>query len=272
MSVTDPPTAGPHDEVEPVVDRWTRLEQLVPPYPAALFDILNDACSLPVTPVVVDLGAGSGRGSLPMAQRGWRVTAVDIDPDAVAGLTARAMAHGLEIRVVVAPAEATGLDAASADLVTSAHAYHWFEPDSALAEIARLTRFGGAVALFWTMRVPESPGPTTAHRELLTRYGVAPDMFLEAQIASDAAGAALAAASAFERVERHDVIQPWSLSVDDAMELGTMPGYIRSLEPARAKAFRAELAALFERFADPAAQTITETFRTSCWTARRSST
>lgn len=253
-------------------DRWTRLEQLVPPYPTVLFDRIETVCSLPASPLVVELGAGTGRATLPMARRGWRVVAVDTDRDALAGLTARASALECDVRVVETRAEATGLDSGVADLVASAHAFHWFDTDTTLAEIARLAHPGGAIALFWLMRVPEGQGPTAAHRQLLVDYGVDPHLFLEAQIASEAAGAALTAATSFERVEQHDFVHEWTLSIDDAIELAMMPGYITSLDPGRRKAFHAELIALLERFADRAARTITETFRTTCWTARRSST
>ncbi|HEX5396610.1 MAG TPA: methyltransferase domain-containing protein, partial [Candidatus Limnocylindria bacterium] len=63
-------------------DRWTRLEELVPPYPAALFDVLERVVALPASPTVVDVGAGTGRAALPMAARGWHVTAVDTDDEA----------------------------------------------------------------------------------------------------------------------------------------------------------------------------------------------
>lgn len=48
----------------------------------------------------------------------------------------------------VAPAEASGLDSASVDLITVAQALHWFEIDRFFAEAARVLK-PGAVLSFW---------------------------------------------------------------------------------------------------------------------------
>lgn len=53
------------------------------------------------------------------------------------------------IRTHLASAEDTGLPAASADLVTAAQAWHWFEADRAAAEARRLLRPDGVLALLW---------------------------------------------------------------------------------------------------------------------------
>jgi release factor glutamine methyltransferase len=50
---------------------------------------------------VLDLGTGSGVGSIFAARRGWPVVAVDINPTAVRCCRVNAMIHGLEERVEV---------------------------------------------------------------------------------------------------------------------------------------------------------------------------
>ena len=49
-------------------------------------------------------------------------------------------------------AEETPLPDASADVVASAQAFHWFDHDVALPEIARVLRPGGRLALVWNSR------------------------------------------------------------------------------------------------------------------------
>jgi SAM-dependent methyltransferase len=57
---------------------------------------------------------------------------------------------GLQTEFVVrdATAEHTGLSGGCADVVTASQAMHWFDPDRALPEIARLLRPGGVFAAY----------------------------------------------------------------------------------------------------------------------------
>jgi len=55
-------------------------------------------------------------------------------------------------RSVDGSAEATGLEASSVDLVTAAQAFHWFDPAAARAEMTRILRAPGWVALVWNDR------------------------------------------------------------------------------------------------------------------------
>ncbi|MFJ3979351.1 class I SAM-dependent methyltransferase [Streptomyces sp. NPDC090021] len=50
----------------------------------------------------LDLGCGAGGNALALAERGWRVTGVDISPRAIAGTRAGACARGLELELLVA--------------------------------------------------------------------------------------------------------------------------------------------------------------------------
>src|SRR6185436_15158344 len=54
-------------------------------------------------------------------------------------------------------AEATGLGAASLDLVLCAQAFHWFRQADAIAEFHRVLRPGGRLALVWNTRSRTDP-------------------------------------------------------------------------------------------------------------------
>ena len=56
------------------------------------------------------------------------------------------------VRVLSGTAEAIPLPAGSVDDVTVAQAFHWFRGDEALAEIHRVLRPGGGLALLWNDR------------------------------------------------------------------------------------------------------------------------
>jgi len=120
-----------------------------------------------------------------MAARGWRVTAVEPGSPMLDLLRARAGTERAGITTVQATAESTGRAPASVDLATAAQAFHWFDKPAALAEMARIVRPGGGVALFWNVR-DEARSPFVAdYHRLLERYGgVAEGKYLQAGRAS----------------------------------------------------------------------------------------
>ena len=97
---------------------------------------------------VVDLGAGTGKLTRSLVALGHRVTAVEPLEEMLAQLRASVPAA----RALTGGAEAMPLPDASIDVVTCAQAFHWFDHDRALAEIARVLRPGGRIALVWNMR------------------------------------------------------------------------------------------------------------------------
>jgi SAM-dependent methyltransferase len=68
-----------------------------------------------------------------------------------------------------APAEQTGLPDSSADAVTVAQALHWFDAPKALAEIHRILRAEGRLALVWNIRDLDDP-TQRAVDDLFTPY------------------------------------------------------------------------------------------------------
>jgi SAM-dependent methyltransferase len=131
-------------------DAWAgEYDRFRPGYPEELFVTIAGRLELPERPLVVDLGAGTGRASLAMAEMGWRVTAVEPGKPMLDVLRGSAANAGLLISTVQASAEATGLDPASADLVTAAQSFHWFDGERALTEIARVLRPRGGLGLLW---------------------------------------------------------------------------------------------------------------------------
>jgi ubiquinone/menaquinone biosynthesis C-methylase UbiE len=110
-----------------------------PTYPDALFRHL--ASLLPTHDVAWDCGTGNGQAALPLARILRRVIATDAS---AAQLTAATPHPRVAYRV--APAEASGLDANSVDLITVAQALHWFDLGLFYPEVERVTKPGGVLA------------------------------------------------------------------------------------------------------------------------------
>lgn len=102
---------------------------------------------------VVDLGAGTGKLTRALAALGHRVTAVELLPEMLAQLLVAVPG----VTAVEGAAEALPLPDASADVVVCAQAFHWFDHDAALPEIARVLRPGGRLSIVWNIRDDTDP-------------------------------------------------------------------------------------------------------------------
>ena len=111
---------------------------------------------------MVDLAAGTGKLTSPLLASGAEVVAVEPVAEMRAALPAGAGA-------LDGTAEALPLSTASADAVAVAQAFHWFDGDAALAEIHRVLRPGGALALVWNRRRMDEP-LNQALEELIAPY------------------------------------------------------------------------------------------------------
>jgi SAM-dependent methyltransferase len=94
---------------------------------------------------VVDLAAGTGKLTRALVARGCEVVAVEPVAEMRAAIQVPA-------RALAGTAEAIPLPAGAADAVTVAQAFHWFDGPRALAEIHRVLRPGGLLALIWNRR------------------------------------------------------------------------------------------------------------------------
>ncbi len=121
-----------------------------PSYPPALAAIL--ARHAGGRALALDCGCGSGQLSVLLAAHFHRVVATDASAEQIA----HAIAHqGVTYRV--APAERSGLDDQSVDLVVAAQAAHWFDLPAFWREVARVARPGALAALVSYGSITVSP-------------------------------------------------------------------------------------------------------------------
>ena len=113
--------------------------------------------------VVVDLAAGSGKLTRPLARLGCEVIAIEPVDEMRAAI-------GGAARALAGTAEAIPLPDDSADAVTVGQAFHWFDGPSALAEIERVLRPGGGLALVWNRRPVESSELHAAISAIMAPY------------------------------------------------------------------------------------------------------
>lgn len=169
----DPPAsprdpASPGKEVpRPYPDHFSRTSEGYrahrPGYPTSLVHYLADAAG--AEEVAWDAGCGSGQLSRPLARRFRRVIATDASPEQI---SAGGRIPGVEF--LCAPAEAPGLPPSSVDLSVAAQAAHWFDLARYYAQVRRVTRPGGLVALVSYGLLTVDPGGNPAPDRTLRRF------------------------------------------------------------------------------------------------------
>jgi SAM-dependent methyltransferase len=129
-----------------------------PPYSTELLDRAQRVLELEPSARVLDLAAGTGRLTAELRRRFADVVAVEPDE------RMRAV-HGAALE---GSAESIPLDAASIDAAFVGEAFHWFEPSAAIAELARVLRPRGGLALIGAQWWETEPPLPEAALELLS--------------------------------------------------------------------------------------------------------
>jgi SAM-dependent methyltransferase len=136
-----------------------------PPYPSDLFFTLLREASLGEGDQVVEIGAGTGLATLPLAEKGLVVHAVEPSPQLVhvaeAKLQDRAIFIGGKFEDCPLPPRVR--------LVAAFNAWHWVEPAIALDRVSGLLKPQGSLALVWTEVL--SWGPPRFEERLAELFG-----------------------------------------------------------------------------------------------------
>lgn len=109
---------------------------------------------------VLDLGAGTGKFTELLLDRARRVVAVEPSARMLDVLRARFP----RVEPLIGTAERIPVEDASMDTVTVAQAFHWFDRESACAEIARVLVPAGTLGLLWNHSDPECEWDRACHR------------------------------------------------------------------------------------------------------------
>ena len=139
-------------------------------YPASVVDVLRERCHLCPEYLVADIGAGTGMLAEVLLQAGNPVIAIEPNAEMRAACS-RLVPRYAKLQVLDGAAEATGLTAASIDLVVVGRAFHWFDRERALEEFKRILKPARWVVLVSNRRDREGSERNREYDEILARYG-----------------------------------------------------------------------------------------------------
>lgn len=119
-----------------------------PGYPKEAFDYI---CSLvPQDAVFTDIGAGTGKFTVELAKRDYSVFAVEPNAD-MRGQLEIALAPFSNVLIMDGTAEVTKLSEHSVDVITVAHALHWFDLDAFRTECNRILKPNGLIIAIYNL-------------------------------------------------------------------------------------------------------------------------
>ncbi|MBV9281092.1 MAG: class I SAM-dependent methyltransferase, partial [Chloroflexi bacterium] len=112
-----------------------------PGYPRELFDDLTELAGIGPGCRVLEIGCGTGQATVPLAERGCQIVAVELGAD-MAAVARRNLARFASVTVVVSAFEDWPLPAGPFDAVVSATAFHWIDPAVRVTKAADALRPG----------------------------------------------------------------------------------------------------------------------------------
>ena len=125
-----------------------RYEAFRPGYPSQVVDFIIATAELGPGASILEVGCGTGQLTEQLAGSGFRVKAIDIGPSMIAA--ARRRLTGADVLFEATSFENAAAADGSLDLIISAAAFHWIDPEVAFGKSARLLRPGGWLALLGT--------------------------------------------------------------------------------------------------------------------------
>ena len=128
-----------------------RYDRARPRYPVRMFDDLAAAGVAPGARVL-EIGCGTGQATVPLAERGYRIVAVELGTD-MAAVARRNLAAFDSVEVITAAFEEWPLPSEPFDVVFSATAFHWVDPAVRVSKSADALRLGGLLATVGTHHI-----------------------------------------------------------------------------------------------------------------------
>jgi SAM-dependent methyltransferase len=146
-------------------------ERARPGYPVEAIEFIVKKFGIGPDSDLLDLAAGTGKLTRALIHTGARVTAVE----PLFAMRQMLQQRIPEATVMEGTAEAIPVQDGSMDAVTVAQAFHWFDAQPAMTELARVLRPGGGLAAIWNVR-DESVEWMAMIRELIEeRKSTTPD-------------------------------------------------------------------------------------------------
>lgn len=124
-------------------------DEVRPGYPEQLYEDILSFSTGPKAEIL-EIGCGTGQATLPLARRGYRILCLDPGENLVSIAMKRCQSFP-DVRFQTTTFEDWQPQNQSFDLIVSATAFHWVDPEIGYKKAAEVLRPQGYVALFWNL-------------------------------------------------------------------------------------------------------------------------
>ncbi len=224
-------------------------ERYRPGYPDAVVAGVVQAAQLGAGSRVLEIGCGTGQLSVPLAEHGVELVAVELGPD-LAQIARRRLAAFSRARVEVAAFEEWELPKTPFDAVVCANAFHWLDPDVRLVKAAAALRPGGRLAVIHPHHVlGGDPGFFKDTNQCYTRWGLSDDPTWLPPTATQISPVypELEDCPDFVAVERHRSEAVRRFTTESYIGMLRTDSLMLGMEPEAREGFLGDLASLIDR-------------------------
>ncbi|HEX7134535.1 MAG TPA: methyltransferase domain-containing protein [Iamia sp.] len=215
-----------------------------PSYPADAVAVLCEELGIGPGARVLDLAAGTGKLTRLLVPTGAEVVAVE----PVAEMRRRLEQAVPQAHVLDGTAERLPLPDRSVDAVTVAQAFHWFDAEVALKEIAWVLKPGGGLGLVWNER--DTREPWVAELSTLIRWNERGEYQVPYTTEVDWAARIAGLDVPFGPVQRYDTTYRQPMDPDTLVARVLSTSYIASQPIEEREALAVRVRALVEPFGE----------------------
>ena len=196
-------------------------DEVRPGYPETLVEAVVEGSKLPGEGAILEVGCGTGQATLPFAERGYRLTCLDIGEQMIT--FARQKFQDFPNVTFEQMAFEEYETAQTFDLILSATAWHWLPPETAYDKAAGLLRDEGYLAILSNLH----PTPYTGfHRTVQPVYNT----FFPATDFVDACSTEEGIRAVTATIEASGLFKPAQVSTHAWAETYTTAAYLKLLE------------------------------------------
>ncbi len=142
--------------------------QIRPAYPEALVEDVVEICGLKHTSRILDVGCGTGQASKPFIEKGYKLTGIDLGEDMIAYAQTKFREQQNAEFIRAEFEKWNGKE--KFDLIISATAFHWIDPEIGYKKAASLLKNNGYLAIYSNRHINKERGFFKESQAVYNKY------------------------------------------------------------------------------------------------------